>query len=255
MTLSRIADMIGGEIVESFVFYTHYADIMKKLTPEQAVKLLYAICDYVDKGIEPVFDDIASDVCFAFIRTKLDKDITKYETTCQKRAEAGRKGAVATNSKRRQDTANTANAESDDKKEDIVEVADTESIQPDNSSEKETHKKKTRKKKEPEPEKVQYAEFVRMREQDYQTLVAKHGEDMTEEFISTLNYYKGAHKRSYADDYYAICSWVIDSVKKKHKKEEENNQGGSDNHGRTDTDIDSAWQNFERSTGFRKPND
>lgn len=114
-------------------------------------------------------------------------------------------------------------------------------------------KTKTRKKKEPEPEKVQYAEFVRMREQDYQKLVDDYGKEMVAEMIRVLDNYKGCHGKAYKDDYRAILTWVIDKVKKDFEKKKP--QGGSNNYGGFDTDIDSSWQHFEKSTDLRKPDD
>lgn len=231
---------------------------MKKLSPEQAAMLLYAICDYVEKGIEPKFEDIASDVCFAFIRTQLDKDITKYETTCQKRAEAGRKGAAVTNSKKRQETAISANAEIDEKtgntnneNESATEL--TSSDENINISETQEQRKKLKKKKAPETEKRQYAEFVKMREQDYQSLVTSYGEEMVTEMIRVLDNYKGSHGKAYKDDYRAILSWVAEKVVGDFEKRKQ--KGGNNNYGGFNSDIDNGWQGFEKSTDLRKPDD
>lgn len=66
------------------------------------------------------------------------------------------------------------------------------------------------------PEKITYAknatEDVTMTEKEYQTLVKKHGQDLTDKFIQKLNSHKGARGQTYKDDYMAIHSWVIDAV-------------------------------------------
>jgi hypothetical protein len=74
-------------------------------------------------------------------------------------------------------------------------------------------------------EKIIYAEFVKMRKQDYETLVQTYGEAMTKRMITELDNYKGAKGKTYKDDYRAILSWVVKKVQespplKMPKKEE-----------------------------------
>lgn len=57
--------------------------------------------------------------------------------------------------------------------------------------------------------KVKYADFVNMREKDYQKLVADHGEKDTKRMIEILDNYKGSKGKVYKDDYRAILSWVV----------------------------------------------
>lgn len=67
-------------------------------------------------------------------------------------------------------------------------------------------------------DKIEYAEYVRMTETEYNRLVEKHGEELTREFIAELDNYKGARpsKRKYESDYRAILNWVVEKVYKKH---------------------------------------
>lgn len=221
--------------MESFVFYTHYAKKMKKLSPEQAANLLFAICDYVENGKEPELDDTAADMCFSFIRTQLDRDIAKYEETCKKRAAAGRKGAAATNGKRRQASAKAANAEFAEQKQlnlIPIEEADEKSQEPENT------KKKT-------PKKVKYGDYVSMTEAEHQKFLDEYGPEITARLIEVLDNYKGSKGKTYKSDYRAILSWVVDRVKEE-KAKRGGNYGGANSDRRPDT-----TQRFTPSTGFR----
>lgn len=76
--------------------------------------------------------------------------------------------------------------------------------------------KAAKKSAKPEPEKKKYAEFVSMTEKEYEKLVERFGQAFTMACIEELDNYKGAKKgRTYASDYRAILSWVVDRVKEK----------------------------------------
>lgn len=60
--------------------------------------------------------------------------------------------------------------------------------------------------------KTKYAEFVNMTEEEYNNLIAAHGEERTKRMISVLNNYKGAKGKTYKNDYMAILSWVVERV-------------------------------------------
>lgn len=81
---------------------------------------------------------------------------------------------------------------------------------------KESKGKKSKVKKEetPAPDKIAFAEFVHMKQSEYDTLVEKHGKAATDKLIEVLDNYKGANKKKYDSDYRAILSWVVDKVKK-----------------------------------------
>ena len=66
-----------------------------------------------------------------------------------------------------------------------------------------------------EEEKIHFAEFVSMTNVEYEKLVNTYGKDFTNQCISKLDNYKGASGKTYKSDYRAICSWVIDEIKKK----------------------------------------
>ena len=60
------------------------------------------------------------------------------------------------------------------------------------------------------PQKIKYAEYVSMYEEQYQKLVSEHGDASTKRMIDILDIYKGAKGKKYKDDYRAILSWVVD---------------------------------------------
>jgi len=62
------------------------------------------------------------------------------------------------------------------------------------------------------PEKKSYAEFVKMPEARYNRLVELYGELFTKACIERLDLYKGSKRKTYADDYRAILSWVVKRV-------------------------------------------
>lgn len=74
--------------------------------------------------------------------------------------------------------------------------------------------KPPKRKTEGEPKK-KYADFVSMKESEYQKLVDKYGEPFSKKCIEVLDNYKGAKGKKYKEDYRAILSWVVDSVREK----------------------------------------
>ncbi|KRQ85854.1 hypothetical protein ABG79_02368 [Caloramator mitchellensis] len=76
-------------------------------------------------------------------------------------------------------------------------------------------KKKTTKK---DINKIKYAEFVSMSEQQYNALIKKYGEEKTKRMIEVLDNYKGAKGKKYKDDYRAILNWVVEKVEKEFEK-------------------------------------
>lgn len=70
-----------------------------------------------------------------------------------------------------------------------------------------------KKKKEEEP-KIQYAEFVRMTQKEYDKLVIEHGKAAVDWMINKLDNHKGSRGTKYVSDYRAILSWVKDAYYK-----------------------------------------
>jgi len=59
-----------------------------------------------------------------------------------------------------------------------------------------------------------YAEFVKLTEEEYQKLLEKHGQVKLDRIIEKLDNYKGSSGRTYKDDYRAINSWVVNEINK-----------------------------------------
>ncbi|GHU43903.1 hypothetical protein FACS1894111_10270 [Clostridia bacterium] len=73
------------------------------------------------------------------------------------------------------------------------------------------------------PDKIKYAEFVSMTNDEHSSLVAKLGEQSSSRCIEILDNYKGASGKKYSSDYRAILNWVV----KRHEEEkQEMPQGG-----------------------------
>jgi len=68
---------------------------------------------------------------------------------------------------------------------------------------------------------IQYAEFVKMTEDEYNKLVTKYGEKKVKRMIEVLDNYKGATGKKYKSDYRAILNWVADKVLKEKDDDDE----------------------------------
>ena len=82
------------------------------------------------------------------------------------------------------------------------------SIQKENNKEKREEGPPSPKKV--EDEKVKFADYVKMRQKDYDALVERFGEPQTKRMIEILDNYKGSTGKTYKDDYRAILSWVVE---------------------------------------------
>jgi len=69
-------------------------------------------------------------------------------------------------------------------------------------------------------EKIKYADFVFMKQEEYQKLLDKHGPENTSAFVEKLNNYKGSKGKTYKSDYLAILDWVVNAVMGKKEKVE-----------------------------------
>lgn len=67
-----------------------------------------------------------------------------------------------------------------------------------------------------EPEKKKYADFVRMKESEYEKLVQNYGREAADKMIEVLDNYKGSKGKTYKDDYRAILNWVVDRIQDKY---------------------------------------
>ena len=80
-----------AENKKSFLLYCDLIHTVQKLNDDQAGKLFKHILEYVN-DLNPQTEDILLQVCFEPIKQNLKRDLKKYEKTCKKRSEAGKKG-------------------------------------------------------------------------------------------------------------------------------------------------------------------
>ncbi len=76
---------------KSFMLYYDYRQHLALLNDEERGRLLMALLDYGEKGIEPEMDG-ALLMAFSFISSQIDRDAARYEEKCRKRREAGKQG-------------------------------------------------------------------------------------------------------------------------------------------------------------------
>ena len=94
---------------DSFVLYNSYYDLLEDLDMEQRGTLLTAILEH-SRGMDQTELDPITKLAYRVIASQLDRDRKKWERTCKKRAEAGRRGGLAKASKAKQNLANLAKA-------------------------------------------------------------------------------------------------------------------------------------------------
>lgn len=88
---------------ESFILYADTAQHIRLLTDEQAGRLFRLLLDFAADGTSPTPEEIGDNLvalAFSFLSDRIRRDMKKFQDTCEKRREAGRKGAEITNRKR-----------------------------------------------------------------------------------------------------------------------------------------------------------
>lgn len=78
---------------KSFVLHTEYEKHIRKLSMEERGILLTSIFAKVNGNALPDLPP-AVDMAFGFIEAQLDRDLEKYEETCERRREAGKLGGA-----------------------------------------------------------------------------------------------------------------------------------------------------------------
>lgn len=83
---------------EAFLIYGAWQEPIMRLSNESKGMLLVALLEYHNFGREI---DLPIDVqmAFLFMKKQMDMDAEKYQTTCAKRAESGRKGGITKQNK------------------------------------------------------------------------------------------------------------------------------------------------------------
>ena len=84
----------------SFLLYGNYEEQVKRLNDAQAGELFKIILHYVNTGEMRKSSDALVDMVFSMIAFQLGFDMKRYEESCEKRREAGRKAGKASAEKR-----------------------------------------------------------------------------------------------------------------------------------------------------------
>lgn len=92
---------------ESFVFYKEWQDVLMEYSAEVRLEVYDAIIRYACSGTLSELKPLSA-MAFSFIKKKLDADSQRYEETCKKRSEAGRKGGSSKQSQAKQANASFA---------------------------------------------------------------------------------------------------------------------------------------------------
>ena len=196
----------------SFVMYMSWATLLANLPEEQAGILIKAICAK-QTGAEYEITDPVVSAMFSMIESQLDKDTAKYNETCRNRSDAGRKG----NEKRWTESQTVANDRKSDvcdnpESQNVANVADNESeYESDNESESDTENESEnehptgakKKSASARPARHKHGQFghVLLTDDQFDALVAKHGNTETENAIRAVDEYceqSGKTYRNYA---------------------------------------------------------
>jgi hypothetical protein len=86
----------------SFICYFDWAECCTALTTEQIGKLTLAVFAFARGGEQYAGSDPYIKMAFSFIAHNIERDQKKYEETCKKRAEYGKRGGQATAALRRE---------------------------------------------------------------------------------------------------------------------------------------------------------
>lgn len=77
----------------NFIFYTDYAEFLEELPREEVGDLMFALIAYQQDGTLPDFKKGSGlSLAFKFIKSKMDRDNSKYEEICEQRKAVGKKG-------------------------------------------------------------------------------------------------------------------------------------------------------------------
>ena len=77
---------------DNVIFRRSWWQCMKNLPSDARLALYDTICKYAFDGVVPEFDPMSAvSVSFSFIKQDIDSAKEKYQSICEKRAEAGKK--------------------------------------------------------------------------------------------------------------------------------------------------------------------
>lgn len=193
-----------------FTFYESFYRAISFLDDDSAARAAYeAICQYALYGTEPDVENMPRTAASIFLLSKPNLDSSR------RKAESGKVGGERKQTESKPQ-ANEKQTASEIEKEIEVEKE----IETEYESKPPVVPRKTTKAKKVSPEKVQFAEFVFMTNDEHEKLLATHGAADTAKLVEILNNYKGASGKTYASDYRAILSWCVDRLAESRSKGE-----------------------------------
>lgn len=237
----------------SFIFYTAYAEKLRRLTDSQLGALVRIMCAYKESGNAPEITDAAVAFAFDVVRYDMDRNSEKYETTVQARKEAGAKGGqakVANANKSKQSQANLANATfAKQNKQEAANLADNENAN-DNDNDNDNIKRESEREKNPPPpnppEEEQPELFglyhnVRLKKAEFQTLMDTYPNDYRE-MIENLSGYMRSKGKVYDDHFATMMKWKREDEQKKKEQRASPKKTAFNNFAQRDnTDLDEDW--------------
>lgn len=171
---------------DSFIFYRSFYEGINELTTEEQAVVVLAILKYQFDEKQPEELTGVSKAIFSLIKPQLDANNKRYENGCK--GGAPTKNANAKKKNNRKTTKKQPNENVNVNENDL---------------------------KENTKEKIHFAEYVSMTNDEYEKLVATHGKVFADQCIEVLDNYKGASGKKYKSDYRAILNWVVDRVKQR----------------------------------------
>lgn len=198
----------------SFIFHKEWEEPLSMLDSADQGRVMMAMIRYDNGETVDLSDSPTAAMAFAFIRTRMDEDREKWEETCEKRSEAGRKAAEARwdandakRIKRNVDDANVCERINRNAKNASDADTDTDTDTDNDIKEKESPKGDS-KKKAPAPKKNQYGVFknVLLTDDEYHKLREKYV-DFADRIERLSGYIESTGKR-YKSHYATILNWA-----------------------------------------------
>lgn len=203
----------------SFVFYNEWEEPLSMLDSADQGRVMMAMIHYQQGIVDDLSDSPAASMAFNFIKIAMDKDRAKWEETCSRRSDAGKKAADArweADAKRTNRTKeNAKNANRINRiKENANDANDADNDNEyDNDNENENDKEKVSpigdtKKKAPAPKKNQYGVFknVLLTDDEYHKLRERYT-DFADRIERLSGYIESTGKR-YKSHYATILNWA-----------------------------------------------
>ena len=82
-----------GAETRALLLYPNHREILEELDDADRGKLILALMDYSESGVEPAFTGPLR-MAFVILRGDVDRCNERWEAQCRRRSEAGRKGAA-----------------------------------------------------------------------------------------------------------------------------------------------------------------